>query len=130
MQTITLEQVKEAARKAYEAGTLTAQLSPDNAYCKYHIGNARCAVGACLTDETLKEIDKRGINAQHVGMVIAKGVVAVENPDEVQEIVSIQVAHDNWCQEVQAENYPAAEKDRAVFCKLIDIPVLSKSMTL
>jgi hypothetical protein len=123
-QVITLAQVKEAALAAYKAGLLTAQLPSQEAQCKYEIGKHHCAIGACLTPETLFVINQHGLNDSGLISLREADLISVEDIEERFEIEHIQGAHDAWCNELQWSERPAAiKRAEARFCSLIGMEI-------
>lgn len=103
-QKLTLKGVKAAARKAYRAGTLTAQNPlPELRMCMYELPPSsdtatryRCAIGASLTPETLAFIHETRQNRWHnVKTLYNRGILFV-NPAELGDILHIQALHDSW----------------------------------
>lgn len=100
IQTLTLEYVKAAARKAYDEGRLVAQnfkagdefpsamfLTPKG-HC--------CAIGAALNDDTL-ELLKAGKNLSGtIYGLLARGQVRISPPGHgtADQITNIMIAHD------------------------------------
>lgn len=104
-QKLTLKGVRAAARKAYRAGTLTAQ-NPflELCMCAYELlpssdtaTRYRCAIGVSLTPETLAYIHKKRANRWHnVKTLYNWGVLAFANSHELAYILQIQTLHDTW----------------------------------
>jgi hypothetical protein len=125
MQTLTLEGVKEAARAAYQAGTLTAQHPiRDGRRCRYEVdGKYHCAIGASLSEETLAAIRAdETLNDMSVSRLIREKLVAVSREEQGQ-IENLQSLHDNWAGSARnnGEDYPTAIRQRAVFLAAIGV---------
>jgi hypothetical protein len=94
MQTLTLEQVKTAARDYYERGMLTAQHPiSDNRACVYELNTHsgyRCAIGAALNREAL---DKA---CGSVSYLVDCDIIRCTKADLIG-LAEIQTAHDAWC---------------------------------
>lgn len=100
MQTLTVEGVKKAARK-----------------CVYEFGSFRCAIGAALTQATLKTVHEKLCNTgAGVCTLVHKGVVNVP-VEAMPELRDIQSAHDRWAQIVTKHRREESEQE---FLKLID----------
>lgn len=97
MQTLTYNQVRAAARKAYEACRLTAQ-HPVAAHrqCVYDTGDGyHCAVGAAFDAETLAAIRDKGID-HDLQASLLNGVVVDFPSHDIVQIAELQRAHDDW----------------------------------
>lgn len=113
MFTLTLAAVKEAARKAYDEGRLTAQ-NPDRPNpkpCVYDGGKAtdgrpcNCAVGAALPPNVLAVIVARELNNCGITVSDFKGIISFpDGSDEVIEICSLQMRHDTWARITHLES--------------------------
>jgi hypothetical protein len=120
IQTLTLEEVKAAARKSYDAGRLCAQSDSAPPYA-LAFGVSRCAIGAALNRTTLGRIRKEGDESCGIGMLADKGYVLLSEPAEQTPIYVIQAAHDNWG-ELRREGDGDAAKAEQNFLRLIDHP--------
>lgn len=97
MQTLTYNQVRAAARKAYEACRLTAQ-HPVAAHrqCVYDTGDGyHCAIGAAFSAETLAALRDKGIDHDIAASMLSVDVVNFRRCD-LGKIARLQHAHDNW----------------------------------
>jgi hypothetical protein len=110
-QELTLEGVREAARRAYDEGRLTAQHpDPGQRMCFYRIGTYGCAVGVALTDETIKLVREWNLNGTNFLDLLGRGVLEVALPEDLSSIREIQVRHDAWC-EASRDADPEREGD-------------------
>lgn len=108
MQTITLDEVITAGRKAYEAKTLTAQSASPQCVYEDKTTGCKCVVGSAMTDETLAAIHARGVISTAIGALAGAlgggcgtgNIVDAPSPQELNGIQHLQSAHDNWCQSV------------------------------
>lgn len=98
VQVLTLTEVKAAARDAYCKKLLTAQYPKEKQRkCVYEYdGKYHCAVGAALTEETIKAIYKAGYLGATIEKVFDDGLVKIESNNELDKIRKIQNAHDTW----------------------------------
>ena len=111
MQTITLDDVITAGRKAYEAKTLTAQsINPACAYEDLNTG-CRCVVGSALSDETHMLIREAYFSSSKVtSLVREEKVLGMASKEDEIAIAGLQEAHDAWCRALQiGVNAEAAE---------------------
>lgn len=95
--TLTLEAVKEAARKAYAEGRLGFQKGED--LCEY-IGRrtgSPCAVGAAMPQEFREFLQRELLNGQSFSTLVREGYIDTPNK-EVAVIQRIQLAHDEVVQ--------------------------------
>ena len=92
-QRITLEQVKEKSRQAYDAGTLIAQ-SGGSEY-GYLVNDCRCAIGTTLNADTLAFIDSFDLHQSRLYALLDNGIVHCSDEDK-HDLETIQDAHDNW----------------------------------
>ena len=96
-QTLTLEQVKAAARDYYDRGRLGAQMPNAPSGCKYVTEQDgeqyRCGIGAALSDETIQLLGDA--NARRVTYLMQKSLIVV-SPEEKDRILNIQNIHDMW----------------------------------
>lgn len=96
---LTLNSVKEFARKAYEEGRLLAQqhdFSGDYFYRKEIDGKViGCAIGVALTPEQGKILDERDLNSYSIRIPVVSAIIHVAK-NEQADLRSIQSAHDEW----------------------------------
>lgn len=114
LQHINLAEVKIAARKAYDAGNLLAQ-HPEKATYFYRRADICCAIGACLTPETLAIIDDNGFECEVVQAVdYGDGVDSAFTMSESEReyIIDIQSAHDQWANAVRGKRETSELKAR------------------
>lgn len=117
MQTITKAEVIAAARAYYEKGQLTAQQEePKVRKCKYKVNGFRCAVGACLSEETLEMILSDSMNERGVSVFWGRFLTA-ENDDVKVFVEDLQFCHDRWCRRDTEDVTPLETK----FCEMIGI---------
>lgn len=88
MQTVTIEQIKAAAREAYRDKLLTAQAPVGHRQQAYQSGKYRCAIGAVMTMDTLNRLQGRIEGAFSDGHMKLIGDFAI--------VQQIQSAHDAW----------------------------------
>lgn len=103
MQTITYDEVVAAARRAYDDGTLLALLKERGDYsagCFYRTPEGRCAVGAALSDETLRRLDHGEDRGGHplMGATVdtLQGEGIVDCGRDLCRIAKLQQVHDQW----------------------------------
>jgi hypothetical protein len=101
-QHITLEEVKVACRKAYAAGTLLAQNKDQSRDCVYRSGVYKCAIGVALNDATLDKITTKEHNRSKINDYSIRKFIQIDD-DELDQIVEIQLAHDNWMRKSSCE---------------------------
>lgn len=125
-QHITLAEVKENARKAYDAGNLLAQQPKFVQFVHYFYrkGDVGCAIGVSLNSATAASIREYGddnavistaLNGnQAIGSSIDRFISWDEN--EGQELADIQRIHDDWAGNKKLErdflkaiDHPAAQ---------------------
>ncbi len=102
-QHITVAQVQENARKAYDDGRLLAQ-QPDITRYFYKEGDCGCAIGVSLTDDISYEIDRNGSNTEILRHVMdgrsdkftVDNFLTWDNDIELSKMVEIQSRHDEW----------------------------------
>ena len=88
--TLTYEQVRDAARKAYDEDRLSAQ--GPTPQCLYEDDSGRpCAVGAALQPGAISKYDQ----AETVTTLYHRGVFQISGED-FSKIKALQGAHDNW----------------------------------
>lgn len=141
-QVLTLAGVKEAARKAYDDGKLTAQHpDPTKRKCLYRTDDGYCcAVGAAMTDETVEALraNYHGFNDTSVSMISGWSPPAEEGAEEVPapvvvmaegertDIRDLQRRHDRWCDYARCEEDPnmksCIDNMRNMFLLAIDHP--------
>lgn len=98
---ITLDEVKAAARHAYEQGRLTAQNGGDCQYSQYINGKeCVCAVGAAFTTEERRDLRIYGGNIRSISNLFYSERVQIPGAD-LDRIVEIQKAHDQWADTVR-----------------------------
>ena len=116
-QHISVQEVKAACRKAYDAGNLIAQ-SANHVYAYEGRGGIKCAIGCALTDATLGAIDVHKLQRVTLGEdEHTKRLPFTFDPAEFDELCAIQSAHDVWlANEFQLPLY------RKKFLMLIDYP--------
>ena len=95
MRTITTQELKIAAAKAYLAGKLTAQAKRwQDRVCNYRgAGDSCCAIGAGLTPDEHNSIQALGLNGRPITALFVKGVCEFEDYDFAGQL---QNAHDRW----------------------------------
>tara|TARA_R110000868_G_scaffold322391_9_gene583324 strand:- start:3665 stop:4039 length:375 start_codon:yes stop_codon:yes gene_type:complete len=120
-QYISLEQVKKAAREAYDNGTLGA-LNFSECMNIYPDSNSRCAVAACFNDETIKKIKLAQQETASFTSLINNETLSCLTAEK-SKIHDIQHAHDKWATTIDTNKKQDARKK---FLKLIDYktPVL------
>ena len=125
MQTLTLEEVKAAARKAYDENRLLAQwalsdpaLVDENGFTGeygYLVGQYCCGIGAALTAETLSDLQSRSMNLDtSITSLVHDGRVTLGEPNQLPTFEYIQNAHDRWL------DSPTDTGKRDAFLRLID----------
>lgn len=98
-QTITLEDVLTAGRKAYEEKRLSAQ-GPTPA-CSYRDeSGCPCVVGAAMTDETVEKVQFQGNDGSRVHQLNTKNLIHIPQEDLVA-VGDIQNLHDEWTRAVR-----------------------------
>lgn len=121
MQKLTLEGVKAAAADWYRRGKLIAQSSKPYTGCYYvREDGCRCAIGAALTDETLKLVtSSQYYNGE--GIQSLRGhVVEIAELRELDAIIDLQRAHDAWAACAGSAKFgPPLERK---FCEAIGVP--------
>jgi hypothetical protein len=127
MQKLTLKRVKTKALEAYHARTLAAQhRRPELRVCAYKLGSCKCAIGAGLTNLSLKAIDTHdrdtgnSLNWMSVDALVQKGIVEID-PTEQDEITEIQSTHDQWAKQsrLHGANSAVAKHTRKAFLAAI-----------
>lgn len=111
---LTLKAVKEAGRKAYLEGRLSAQgPTPE---CAYRDKSGRpCIIGAALTDEEARALDHADDGS--IDDLIREGLVKTA---ATAALPALQTAHDHW-----ASVYNTAAQrhgGHATLCKLLGLP--------
>lgn len=103
---LTLANVKEAAKKAYNENRLTAQ---NGGMCRYkQFVNGKdcvCAIGAAIEHLDLdfdKKVSLSGTEMEINSISVTNlpkvtDIILPSDPIEAQDIDDIQLAHDNWC---------------------------------
>lgn len=125
-QLLTVEGVKEAARKFYDAKKLTAQ-HPDPAMrqCVYQLGDYRCAIGASFSKETLEVIVAARCN-DDASVMSQKMMPFIKAKDafDLVTINGIQHRHDFWCLSHRPATYASLsqEEQEQMFLIAIDHP--------
>jgi hypothetical protein len=126
MQTLTLNEVKTACRKALINGTLLAENQADitlhtYGYCiKGRSGNSyHCAIGVALTAETLAEIEDRSIHMVGVKSLISVGILRVVDTRDLDTIIRIQTVHDDWLTSSHEGDSETIADCRAEFVALV-----------
>lgn len=101
--TLSLAQVKEAGRKAYLEGRLSAQVTRNHiGKCKYRdLNGAPCVIGASLTDAQARRFDKRASSA--ISDLVAENLVKT---NDLSGLCALQSAHDMW-----SAGYPARQAE-------------------
>jgi hypothetical protein len=135
MDTITLEQVKAACRKAYDEKRLLAQNTPIQ--YGYSRDGFVCAIGAALSPATLDMIEEdsnlENLQEAIVGMYEFNHSIAHVLPEEEGDLFTIQGVHDQWLssqnnaiesfsEEVKRRHILDAKDHEARFLELIDYP--------
>jgi hypothetical protein len=124
MQTLTIEEVKAAARAAYDAGTLTAQHpDPTMRRCVYDVGDGyRCAIGCALSASTIDALVAADMN-DAVGVIRLDddGIIALDRRGDAE---NLQCAHDTWATYSAefGEDSPTTIECRNKFLRMIDHP--------
>jgi len=116
MQTITLQDVVTAGRKAYDEKRLSAQGPTPT--CAYRDKSCLpCVIGAAMTDETVKLIKEKGWHNSTISQLINRQLVDVP-PAEVMALVKIQDAHDKWAKAL--ETGFSGETEEQFFVETLD----------
>lgn len=90
---LTLQQVKDAARAAYDNRQLIAQ-HPGESLCYRNSKGHVCAIGAALTPEEAEQVQKSGYS--FIDSLITYGPITIPASDHADEFRAIQRAHDAW----------------------------------
>lgn len=120
-QTLTVEEIKENARKYYQLKKLTAQHpNPKFRRCTYKTNDDYCcSIGASLTQKTLKEIDEAHFNEINISRLRDTKIINFNTEAEFNEIWDIQQAHDHWANRAQLDKDSKLEEE--TFCNIIGL---------
>jgi hypothetical protein len=115
--TLTYDQVKAAARKAYDEKRLTAQNGGTCMYSQVLNGKACvCAVGAAFPPDH-PVMTKAGLSGKSVGQLVEAHMLHT-TPTDFNMIQALQWEHDNWC---DADDSFRSEKAKRKFETLIGV---------
>lgn len=127
MQTLTYEQVKSAALKAYAVKSLSAQNvkhpGAGSTDYGYYVSGSMCAVGAAMTCETLGKLLSHKLNGQNISTLCrdnGKEIVSIEQDDDLRQIERLQNYHDSWLLAVSiGENHQVIKGRESAFISLL-----------
>lgn len=110
-QHITVEEVKAACRIAYAEKRLLAQNTVFQSSYGYLRDGRVCAIGAALTDETMKLVEQFGLHRTSISDGEELRKAFTWDDAEEEELMLIQISHDCWLQEDSGYRYALYEKD-------------------
>lgn len=112
-QVISVEEVKDAARRYYREGKLLAQNSATWQPCMYEREDGcRCAIGAVLNPVSLNRVYKMRLNFTSVAGLVRSGIIVIAD-GRMDAVRVIQKAHDQWLTE-------GTDKAKNRFLEIID----------
>jgi hypothetical protein len=105
MQTITIKEIINAGKKAYDEKSLGAQRGYCD--CRYiYPDGSHCVIGASLNDETIAQIKKNCENRSGFVAIIKDKYIDVKDSEnksirycdeEFNDLATLQNIHDKWC---------------------------------
>lgn len=129
-QTITAENVRFAARRAYDQGTLLAQCVGRPVPYGYRVEvdgvEHRCAIGAALCDTTLDMLDERSMELHTLqGDAEELNKLLAWPEEDLEALVEVQKRHDTWLSMVQ-QGFGESDirTQRRAFLEIIDHPAV------
>ena len=118
-QHLTLAGVKAKAIEYYNAGKLTAQDPGIGCLYSSREMTCRCAIGASLSEETLKEVFEAHVNYKKINSLREKKIISYSDSEHL-ELTFIQMAHDRWCRKAMDHLDDEAEAARKIFVALLE----------
>ncbi len=120
IQLITMDGVKAACCKAYKENRLIAQDPAPSDYGYQLLGSDDtvrvCAIGAALDDEAIEKINELGLHSCTISSprksITLSEEIRIElafswDENEKEDLMEIQLAHDEWLGNVRDDEYPS-----------------------
>ena len=97
LQTITIEDILRVAPRFIKAGRLGAQCKADSCQYERKMGNkiSRCIIGTVMTENTIRQLQKRASIGAGIDHLIREGVISVPK-EQAPKIIRLQKLHDMW----------------------------------